>query len=248
MEENTNSIQEQADASKIPDQKPSGRQNSSLLLAGSIVLAGALIASGIFLGFVYANKVANKVSGNAEGSVTVSPFTDDDHVYGSPDAKLKLLEFSDLDCPFCKTIHVTLKRLVDESDGKIAWVFRNFPLTERHPSAGNKAMVAECISDIAGNDTYWQFLNAYFSQQDASASVDLAMNIAELLGVNRQELQNCYEEGRFEDRITSHIQDAVTAGANGTPYTVVVTKNKNIPIGGAQPIENFKKIIDPLLK
>ena len=57
----------------------------------------------------------------------------DDHVLGNPSAPVTVVEFGDYECPFCAAAAPVLRRLVEESDGQVRLVFRNFPLADRHP-------------------------------------------------------------------------------------------------------------------
>ncbi len=82
--------------------------------------------------------------------------TDADHILGDRNAAVTIVEYSDIDCPFCKRLHPTLQALVDE--GKIAWVYRNSPIPQLHPNAYKKAIAAECVAKISGNDAYWTYL------------------------------------------------------------------------------------------
>lgn len=52
----------------------------------------------------------------------------DRNLYGSPRADITIVEFSDVECPFCARVHPTIERLVDESDGQINWEYRHLPL------------------------------------------------------------------------------------------------------------------------
>ncbi|HEV8553776.1 MAG TPA: thioredoxin domain-containing protein [Casimicrobiaceae bacterium] len=56
-----------------------------------------------------------------------------DHIRGNPTATVALVEYSDFECPFCKRFHQTVKKVVDESGGRVKWVYRHFPLEELHP-------------------------------------------------------------------------------------------------------------------
>ena len=72
-----------------------------------------------------------------EATSAVRPVNGEDHILGNPDAPVKLIEFSDFECPFCKRFHPTMKRLMDEygEDGRVAWVYRHFPLDAIHSKA-----------------------------------------------------------------------------------------------------------------
>jgi protein-disulfide isomerase len=90
---------------------------------------------------------------------TVQEITADDHVLGNPTtAPATIIEYSDIDCPFCKRLHPTLQTLVNE--GKIAWVYRHSPIPQLHPDAYNKAVTAECIAKLGGNESFWKYLDA----------------------------------------------------------------------------------------
>ncbi len=85
-----------------------------------------------------------------------------DHIIGSPTAPIVLVEYSDFQCPYCKMIHPSLKQIVSESNGGVAWVYRDFPLYQIHPEAENSANAAECIAAQLGNDAFWKFGDAIF--------------------------------------------------------------------------------------
>ena len=88
--------------------------------------------------------------------------TDQDRVQGNTStAKATIIEYSDIDCPFCKRLHPTLDSLVNE--GKIVWVYRHSPIPQLHPDAYNKAITAECIAEVGGIDAFWKYLDATVS-------------------------------------------------------------------------------------
>lgn len=97
---------------------------------------------------------------NTQGVKSViRPPSASDHIIGSPTAPIVLVEYSDFQCPYCQLIHPSLEKLVSESNGQIAWVYRNFPLYQIHPQATPAANAAECIAEQLGNDGFWKFAN-----------------------------------------------------------------------------------------
>jgi protein-disulfide isomerase len=83
---------------------------------------------------------------DAEGvAATVRAPSADEHIIGSATAPIVLIEYSDYQCPYCQMIHQTLKQIVGESNGEIAWVYRHFPLYTIHPQAIPAAIASECI-------------------------------------------------------------------------------------------------------
>jgi len=56
-----------------------------------------------------------------------------DHIYGNPEAELSLIEYSDFECPYCKTFHKRVKPVVELYGGRVNWVYRHFPLNIHNP-------------------------------------------------------------------------------------------------------------------
>lgn len=79
-----------------------------------------------------------------------------DHVRGSRNARLALIEYSDFQCPFCHRVHETYERIMSEYDGKVLWVYRHFPLGF-HPNAVPLATASECANELGGVDAFWEF-------------------------------------------------------------------------------------------
>lgn len=88
---------------------------------------------------------------------------DNDWVRGNPDAQLQVIEFSDIDCPYCQRHHDTMNQLMNTYGDKMAWVYRHFPLTQLHPDAFHKAEAAECVGALSDNETYWEYLDKLFA-------------------------------------------------------------------------------------
>ena len=93
----------------------------------------------------------------------VEPVSARDHLRGAREAPVKLIEFGDTECPLCKRFHPTLKRIVDEYPGKVAWVFRHFPIVEIHPKAPKEAEATECAAELGG-EVDGDALVRYFDQ------------------------------------------------------------------------------------
>ena len=86
--------------------------------------------------------------------------SDADYVRGDKSSRVLLFEYSDYDCPFCKRVHPTLQKLLDDNAGKVAWIYRQFPLDQLHPTARSKSEAALCAGKLGGNDAFWAFSDA----------------------------------------------------------------------------------------
>jgi protein-disulfide isomerase len=93
--------------------------------------------------------------------IDLDPVTEKDHIAGNPSADLILVEYSDPECPFCKKFHTTMLQVMDTygKDGKVAWVYRHFPLDAIHSKARKEAEAIECAGELGGNDKLWAYLN-----------------------------------------------------------------------------------------
>lgn len=103
----------------------------------------------------------------------VPAVTDQDHIRGSQDAKVTLVEYSDFDCPFCSRFHTTTQQILEEYDGQVRLVYRDFPIPQLHPNAPKVAEAAECIAAQNGEDAFWSFADAYFETKASGATVTL---------------------------------------------------------------------------
>ena len=239
-----------------PALPPPTPQNTNFAVPASIVIAGALIA---FAVYTSPNKItpptavpSNNAAADVAGAVELRNVDNSDHVLGNPNAQVKVIEFSDTECPFCKRFHATMQQVMDEygKDGRVAWVYRHLPLDSLHPKARKEAEATECVFKLGGNEKFWAYLNKIFEITPANNGLDHALlpKLAADLGIDRAAFEQCLSSGEFAEAITKSVEEATKAGAQGTPYSLVVTKSgKKLPINGALPYESVKQIIESAL-
>ena len=86
-----------------------------------------------------------------------------EHVYGKADSKVIFVEYGDFQCPSCGAAHPQIKSVIEEYKDKIAFVYRNFPLTSIHPNA----RVAAASVEAAGlQGKYWEMHDLIFESQN----------------------------------------------------------------------------------
>lgn len=181
------------------------------------------------------------------GAIQIVPVSKDEHIRGNKNASISIIEFSDIQCPFCQRAHPTLKQLIEEYDGKVNWVYRHFPLDSIHPQARPAALASECVADLKGNEAFWAFLDKLFENQQSLGQA-LYEQMAGEVGVNINKFKECVSSQQFTQLVQEQYQQAINAGGRGTPYSVVVSGETKIPISGAVPIEDFKAAVNPLLE
>lgn len=165
--------------------------------------------------------------------------TDADHVMGDKNAPVKIFEFSDFQCPYCARHHETLNKLIKDYDGKVAWVFKQFPI-QSHPLGLPGALASECAAE---QGKFWEMANMIFSNQE-TLTADSFLKFAKDLGLDEEKFFTCQKEEKYKDKITADYNLGIDSGVQGTPSNFI----NNELVAGALPYENMKTIIDGLLK
>ncbi len=169
-----------------------------------------------------------------------------DHLKGNKNAEVFLVEYSDLQCPFCKQFHPTAQKVVDEYKGKVAWVFRHFPLEQIHPNAVPAAIASECVASLAGEDGFWKFIDAVYAGQE-SVLTNLS-SVAVQVGVNKAKFDTCVAKAD-RSKVDDQAKLGLDAGVTGTPANFIVNSKGQVwLIPGALPYETLKTTIDEALK
>lgn len=221
----------------------------------SILIAAVLISGALIISTTSGDNTAS-VSDPTESSSAknVAEVTEDDHIRGSIDAPIKIIEFSDLECPFCQQFHGTMKEATEEYGDQVAWVYRHFPLTNIHPEAKKAAEASECVAELAGEDAFWQYTDEIFANQSSLGS-GLIEQAATDVGADANEFQECMDSDRHIERVESDQNNGIESGAEGTPFSVIVTENGDysaipgsLPFESSDPTEpTLKSIIDSVL-
>ncbi len=193
-----------------------------------------------------------KQSPSSDGinAALVRPVSATDHILGNPAAKVMIVEYSDFDCSYCKTFNDTLHQIIvdDGTQGQVAWVFREFPLTEIHPNALKHAEAAECAAVVAGNTAFWNFGDTLFSNQPVDPSH--YGSYAQSIGINTDAFATCFANAgeTVDARIQADRQNALDMGAQGTPYSLILVPGQApIVMNGGYSYEAVKQLVDQAL-
>lgn len=220
---------------------------SKYILPGSIIISGVLISLAIIFSnggfnFNWSGGVAN-INDSSSNIKKVSE--DDDAYLGNSDATVVIIEFSDYQCPFCRSFwRDTLPLIKSEyiDTGKVRFIYRDFPLNF-HPSAMPAAQTAECAGD---QGKYWEMHDKIFSEQEKLGSGTVQFSIDDLkkwagqIGLDKNKLNSCLNSQKYVEEITKDYNDGQAAGVSGTPGFFINGKS----VVGAQPFSVFKSIID----
>ncbi|OGH16675.1 MAG: hypothetical protein A3I54_02410 [Candidatus Levybacteria bacterium RIFCSPLOWO2_02_FULL_41_11] len=233
-------------------------QKNNLAVPIAIVIAGALIA-----GAVYWSARGDSVAvapqpqagtENTAGLENMNPIEDSDHIRGNPNAPVKIVEYSDMECPFCKRFHSTMQQVMDEygKNGKVAWVYRHFPLDSIHSQARTEAVASECANELGGNDAFWKYADRFFELTPSNNQTNIATvlpQIAREIGLDETKFNSCLASKKYDKHIQDELDNATATGGNGTPWSIIVTASgKKYPLSGAQPYEAVKQLIELALQ
>jgi protein-disulfide isomerase len=159
--------------------------------------------------------------------------TDDDPATGS----VVIVEFSDIQCPFCAHFHQqTFPQIMENYGDRVRFIYRDFPLESMHPYALPAAEAAECADD---QGAFWEYLDTLFANQDSLDS-DSLISYAEDLQLDVDEFRECLESGKYEDEVRADLDDGMAYGVSGTPTFFINGR----PFVGAQPYDAFEQAIE----
>lgn len=166
---------------------------------------------------------------------------------GSASAPVTVEDFSSLTCPHCahaneESIPQLKKEYVDT--GKVRLIMRDFPL---NVPALQASVLARCISD---NDAYFAFIDQLFRTQaqwgETNNAKPALLNSLKFSGLSREDALKCLNEPYMYAGVLQQMDDAKTKYKIESTPTFVINEGK-AEVRGAQPYEEFKKAIDPLL-
>jgi protein-disulfide isomerase len=214
----------------------------------TIVVAGVLIAGAVF----WAGKQSTTAPTDGTNPQNVRAYTPGtDHILGNPSAPVKIVEYYDLECQHCKLFHTTMHQIMDYygQGGQVAWVPRHFPLATIHSKAPKEAEASECAAEQGGDTAYFAFIDKLFEVTPSNNGLDLAQLpvIAGQVGLNVDTFNACLSSGKHAKKITDSYQEAIKAGGQGTPYTLIMVGQESVALNGAQPYASMRAAIDAVL-
>ncbi len=165
------------------------------------------------------------------------------HVKGPSEAKVKLVEFSDFQCPACRAANPLVKQIFEQNKDNLAVVYRHFPLPQ-HTNAINAAKAAESAGE---QGKFWEMGELLFDNQDLWSQgnpEEKFISYAQQLGLDVEKFKSDYRSNKYDSRIQKDYADGASLGVNSTPsfyFNGVKFKENLSP-------QIFQSKIDQLLK
>jgi protein-disulfide isomerase len=148
-----------------------------------------------------------------EAALTMPVTADRDHILGSVDAPVTLLEYGDYECPYCGAAYPIVKEVQARMGDRLRFVFRNFPIATSHPHAEQAAEAAEAA---AGQDRFWEMHDLLYENQRRLRDQDLRA-YTETLGLDVERFDKELAEHVHAARVQEDFMSGVRSGVNGTP-------------------------------
>ncbi len=173
---------------------------------------------------------------------------------GNKDAKVVVVNFDDFQCPFCSRMHQTLfPELLKEYGDRVAFIYKDFPLSEIHPWANRAAVDANCLASQS-NDAYWDFADyIHGNQKDVNsekgrdsqfAALDrIAVTQGEKHKVDVPKLQACIK-AQNDESVKASLREGEKVGVSATP-TLFINGQE---LDGAVPINELRASLDRALQ
>ncbi len=167
----------------------------------------------------------------------------DEPTMGASEAKIIIVEYSDFQCPYCKSAAVEVApKILKEYEGKVKLVYKHFPLDNVHPWAREAAVASECAFE-QGNERFWKFHDLVFEKQE-ELTKDNAKEKFEVfakdLGLNTDKFKTCFDSPATAQKVSKDVSEAKSLGVSSTPTFFV---NGFLVRGGAS-YERIKATID----
>lgn len=169
---------------------------------------------------------------------------------GDKNAKVTIVEFSDLQCPFCKSyFDDTHKQLVTKyvDTGKVKFAFRHYPLASIHPNAQKAAEATECANE---QGKFWEYHDKLFAVQETwspLAQADVLTTFTDYAGelsLDTAKFKSCLESDKYKKAVDDDTAAGSKIQVDGTPAFFV----NGYRLTGAQPFSEFERVIEEELK
>lgn len=265
MDEQQHSVRRRSEGAMIASSMwGAGILVSIAILVGSVAITFALLRSDLFgvtegiREEATAPSVKNAPTpptptAKATGTTTLGKAP----ILGNPKtAKVAIVEWSDLECPFCKQFHEqTFDKIVADyvDTGKAVFAFRNYPLDFHGEAAIKEGNAALCVREVAGDKAYFSFVKDVYANTGTNGK-GMPDSMLESLAAKAagKSVATCLSSVKFQDVLDADLADGNEAGISGTPGFIIGTLGADGTvegeiISGAMPYAEFKKAIDAAL-
>ena len=170
-------------------------------------------------------------------------------------AKITLIEYSDLECPFCirQFKEGTIKKVHEKYGDTVNSIFKNFRGVP-HENAEIEAVAALCAGQVGGTEKYASYYQAILGRSNGGNgtgfSKDALVPLAKEVGLDMKKFQVCFDTKATLSRFDAETTEGKKLGVSGTPWTLIINNETGeyMLIAWAYPVSEFERVISKLLK
>jgi len=134
-------------------------------------------------------------------------------VFGNPDAKVNIVEFTDYECPACGRAHPVTKQILEKYGENVSYQYKYFPLTTIHPHSYKAALAAECAND---QGKLFEYADMLFTNQQALEVSDMK-EYAKELGLDTKSFNACLDTSAKKRIVDGDMREGTLKGVRATP-------------------------------
>ncbi len=223
--------------------KSKKNKGTSVSLSIFVAALPLVFLAGMFAGFqVWGKPNVGLDQANDEPARYEIPIYDDDPSIGPEDAPVTIVEFSDYECPYCRSYHSeTFTQIMEVYGDQVRYVYKDLPLTSVHPNAVPAAVAAHCAQD---QQVFWEYHDLLFSNE-LGLSEDAYLAYAERLNMDLASFESCLNSGTFEQVVMEDINILLDLSAPLSTPTFFINGQY---VAGAQPFSQFASLIEAELE
>lgn len=171
----------------------------------------------------------------------VNEFLETAYVKGNADAKVSVIEFSDVQCPFCQrhTNNGTLDQVAEKYGDDVNVIFAHYPLGF-HANAQKAGEAIECAGEVGWEEGFFAMKTAYFAA-GGDSNMTIARQAAEDAGLDADAVMDCVDAGTFAQKVKDQMAFGQSLGVTGTPGNIVLNNEtlEFTKVSGAVPATSF---------
>lgn len=177
------------------------------------------------------------------------------YILWNPDAEVTWIEYSDLECPFCKKMHNawTIDEVIAYYNGKVNFIFKQFPLWF-HANAQKESEAILCAWELGWKDKYYEYITTVFQRTRSNwtwFSLDALVPLAKELWLDESKFKTCLDSNKYYNQVQAEMAEwSGVFGITWTPWNVLINNKtgKWDKLPWAYPTASFITKIDSLLK
>jgi protein-disulfide isomerase len=153
--------------------------------------------------------------------ITTPKINDGDAVAGAKDSKVKVVVYSDFQCPYCKIFHKALDDAIKNYGDRVAFDYKFYPLVDTHPQSNSAALAAACALD---QGKFWEYADKLYADQTiwgATKDTVKFKEYARILKLDSAKFNDCLDSKKHQDMIDADKKEAEGFGISGTPGVFV---------------------------